>query len=223
MASISVRQNNLAVGNFALVAGVTQIYQNIAFVAQGADAFQASFPGIDAYIQYSIGYDDYTFPANLADIQNETGQLTVAIPASFRDGRHIIKMRVAAPETRSLPIAGRCVAGITKTLPYLNMSVYDGILPYMAITSFATNPPGTPATDVEKLAVINVLKDWNTDTANVVQPILTAIDALDGASSSAEIYQVYLDVLYMRRNVYAPEISHAIQSIFNEVLQWRDI
>jgi hypothetical protein len=224
MATIRVQQDGLSVGNFAIVAGITNVYQNIAFTATDASQFQASFPGIDEYLLYTVDTTDYGFPASLADIENTSGSLTVAIPSDFADGRHIIKMRVAAEERRSLPICGRCVAGKTKMLPYPNISAYNGILPYITITSFYTTPAGTPASSAEKLAVINVLKDWDGDTDAVLSPIFAHIDALDiDTSSSEEIYQAYLEVLYVKRNIGTPDMSNALRSILNEVQQWQDI
>ena len=224
MATIRIQQDGLSVGNFAIVAGITSVYQNIAFTATGASQFQVSFPGIDEYLLYTADDTDYEFPASLADIENTSGSLTIAIPSDFADGRHIIKMRVSVEERRSLPIFGRCVAGRTKMLPVGNISLYNGILPYITITSFYTTPAGTPATSVEKLTLINVLKDWSNDTDAVLSPIFAHIDALNiDTSNSEEIYQAYLETLVVKRNIGTPDMSNALRSILNEVRQWQDI
>jgi hypothetical protein len=224
MANITVHQDSVQIGNFCCYAGSQIDFADMQFVCTGdVTGFQASFPGLDAYMTLTIGATPYAFPVDVNTVKNAEGLLSVDVPSSYVNGRHIIKMQLSAVDERPLPIAGQCVAGLTPLLPLPPISQYEGITPYCMLISLEDTATGGPASSDEKDAVIAVLSDWLTDTTSVIDAATSAVNALTGSSSSADIYAAYLLVAQVRGSINAPTIIHAVYSLYEEIAEWQTI
>ena len=140
MADITVQQDNVQIGNFCCYAGSQVDFADMQIACTGDVAgFQASFPGLDAYMTLTIGATPYAFPVNVDTVKNTEGILSVDVPASYANGRHIVKMQLSAVDERPLPIMGHCVAGLTPLLPLPPMIVS----PATGLPRFSSAPLST--------------------------------------------------------------------------------
>jgi hypothetical protein len=182
--------------------------------------------GWDDYFVFETlnGANSHQFPVDFSDLGEDEyeGTFLISLPITFPAGQYARRFRLIDKYEGGMPIFGHGIFG-QEIFAYLNHSILNttGFPVIRADYKQGINVPtdASFASDEEKIAVISVLVDWESDTDTLLQAAIDAIALLDDNSTSAELYDAYSLAYAAYSTVQPITLTNALQSVRNEALQ----
>ena len=177
----------------------------------------------DAYCSFETIVQPYPFPIIINELDSLDGTLHINLPADLDAGQYTVHITGELLYEGELPLFGRQLSGsgLFSSVANVFPSDYSTLPLIRAVVKqqLLITGEGGPASAEEKAALVNLLKDWRSDTEIIIQPSLDEIALLDEVTStSEEIYAAYEQAINSRLHIPSVTIINALYSIRDEAL-----